>query len=85
MIIKYVAMNVPRIYATIENRQANHQAFVVEMEGIITKQPISISIDLGSNLNYVFPQVVEAYALERKKHAKSWLVQLAIITKRKVT
>jgi hypothetical protein len=56
----------------------------VEMEGIISKQPISILIDPGSNLSYVSPQVVEACSLQRKKHAKAWLVQLATWTKRKV-
>jgi hypothetical protein len=79
-----VAKSVPRIYAVVENRQADHQASVVELEGIISKQPISILIDPGSNLSYVSPQVVEACSLQRKKHAKSWLVQLAIGTKRKV-
>jgi hypothetical protein len=79
-----VARSVPRIYAVVENRQADHQDFVVELEGIISKQPISILIDPGSNLSYVSPQVVEACSLQRKKHAKAWLVQLAIGTKRKV-
>jgi hypothetical protein len=79
-----VARSVPRIYAVVENQQADHQASVVELEGIISKQPISILIDPGSNLSYVSPQVVEACALQRKKHAKAWLVQLATWTKRKV-
>jgi len=52
-----VAKNVPIIYATIENRQAYHQASVVDLEGIISKQPIFILINLGSNLSYVSPQV----------------------------
>jgi hypothetical protein len=57
---------------------------VVELEGIITKQPISILIDLGSNLSYVSPQVVEECSLHRKKHTKAWLVQLDTGTKRKM-
>jgi hypothetical protein len=36
-IVNDVARSVPRIYAAIENRQADHQASVVELEGIITK------------------------------------------------
>jgi hypothetical protein len=75
---------VPRIYAVVENRQADHQASVVELEGIIAKKPISILIDPGSNLSYISPQVVEACSLQRKKHARAWLVQLATRTKRKV-
>jgi hypothetical protein len=79
-----VARSVPRIYAVVENRQADHQASVVELEGIITNQPISILIDPGSNLSYISPRVVEACSLQRKKHARAWLVQLATGTKRKV-
>jgi hypothetical protein len=52
-IVNDLARIIPRIYAAVENRQANHQAFEVELEGIITKNPISILIDLGSNLSYV--------------------------------
>jgi hypothetical protein len=43
---------------------------VVEMEGIISKKPISILIDPSSNLSYISPQVVESCALQRKKHVK---------------
>ena len=57
---------------------------MVELEGIITGQPISILIDPRSNLSYVSLRVVEACSLQRKKHTKTWLVQLAIGTKRKV-
>jgi len=68
----------------MEHQLAGKQDFVVELEGIISKQPISILIDTGSNLSYVSPQVIEACVLQRKKHAKSWLVQLATRTKWKV-
>jgi hypothetical protein len=43
--VNNVARNVPKIYAVIENRQVDHQAFVVELEGIIANQPISILFD----------------------------------------
>jgi len=36
----------------VENRQVDHQASVVELEGIITRQPKSSLIDPGSNLSY---------------------------------
>jgi hypothetical protein len=52
-----VARSVPRIYAVVENWKADHQA------GIISKQPISILIDPGSNLSYVSPQFFESFAL----------------------
>jgi hypothetical protein len=50
-----VAKSVPRIYATVENWQADHEASVVGLEGIIAKQPISILIDPRSNLSYAPP------------------------------
>jgi hypothetical protein len=79
-----VAKSVPKIHVVVENRQADHQDYVVEQEGIIFKQPISILIDHGYNINHISPQIVEACALHRKKHAKAWLVQLDTRTKRKV-
>ena len=78
-------MTLPQIYAAIKNQQSNHQAFVVEMEGILVNRSISILIDPSSNLSYIAPQVVEACVLQKRKHTKSWLVQLATRTKRKVT
>ena len=48
-----VARSMPQIYATLDNNQADHQASVVELEGMIANHPISILIDPGSNLSYV--------------------------------
>jgi hypothetical protein len=80
-----VARSMPQIYAALDNRQDDHQASVVEMEGMISNHPVSILIDPGSNLSYVSPQTVEKCKLQQVKHVKSWLVQLATGTKRKVT
>jgi hypothetical protein len=80
-----VARSMPQIYAALDNRQVDHQASVVEMEGTISNHPVSILIDPGSNLSYVSPQTVEKCKLQQVKHVKSWLVQLATGTKRKVT
>jgi hypothetical protein len=74
----------PRIYAAMDNKQANHQASVVEMEGMITNHLVSILIDLGSNLIYISPQAVDKCKLQPHKHAKPWLVELSTGTKRKV-
>jgi hypothetical protein len=75
----------PQIYASLDNRQVDHHDSVVEMEGMISTHPDSILIDLGSNMSYVSPQSIEKCKLQLVKHAKSWLVQLATGTKRKVT
>ena len=55
------------------------------MEGMISNHLVSILNDPGSNLSYVAPQIIEKCKLKQVKHAKSWLVQLAIGTKIKVT
>jgi hypothetical protein len=77
--------NIPKIHASLDNRQADHQASVVEMEGMVTNHLISILIDPGSNLSYISPQTVEKCKLQQAKHTKPWLVQLAMGTKRRVT
>jgi hypothetical protein len=45
-----VARSVPRIYAVVENQQERPPSFVVELEGIISKKPVSILIDLDLTL-----------------------------------
>jgi hypothetical protein len=80
-----VARRIPQIYVALDNRQVDYQASMVDMEGMIANQLVSILIDLGSNLSYVAPQTVEKCKLQQEKHANSWLLQLATRTKRKVT
>jgi hypothetical protein len=48
-----------QIYAALDNKQADHQASVVEMEGMITNHLVSILIDPGSNLSYIAPKAVD--------------------------
>jgi hypothetical protein len=55
------------------------------MEGMIYSHLFSILIDPGSNLSYFSLQSVEKCKLQQVQHAKSWLVQLATETKRKVS
>src|SRR5713226_2014168 len=80
-----VARAVPRIYAALEDRQADHQSIVVEVVGKIVEQSVSILIDPGSTHSYITPRVVEMCAFKKVKHRKSWLVQLATWTKIKVS
>ena len=80
-----VLMIVPRIYAAQEDRQENHQSTMVEVAGKIAKQSISVLIDPGSTHSYITPRVVEVCAFNKLKHSKSWLAQLATVTKRKVS
>jgi hypothetical protein len=74
-----------RIYVALENKQAEFQSHMIEVEGMIKNQPFIILIDSGASHSYVDPRVVESLHLSRRKHEKSWLVQLVTGTKRKVT
>ena len=71
-----VARVVPRIYATLEEHQEDHQSMVVEVVGKIVEQSISILIDLGSTHSYIAPRVVEFCALRKAKH-RNGMVSLA--------
>jgi hypothetical protein len=57
---------------------------MIEVEGKINDQPISILIDLGASHSYIDPKLVEIFCLQRRKIRKSWLVQLAIGAKRRI-
>jgi hypothetical protein len=73
-----------RIYVALDNRQSNYQSHMIKVEGTINNQPIAILIDYGDSHNYIDPKIVESNKLKRCKNQKSWLVQLATRTKRKI-
>jgi hypothetical protein len=73
-----------RINVAIDGLQADHQSSMVEIEGKINDTRIFVLIDPGATLSYITPDVVESNKLKKLKHTKSWLVQLATGTKRKV-
>jgi hypothetical protein len=58
---------------------------MIEVEGKIHNQPIAILIDYGSSNSYINHNIVEIFGLQRSKHKKSWLVQLATWAKRKIS
>ena len=57
---------------------------MIEVEGMINNQTITILIDSGASHSYIDPRMVESLHFPRSKHGKSWLVQLATGAKRKV-
>ena len=65
-----VARVVPRIYAALEDRQADHQSTVVDVAGNIVEQSISILIDPSSNHSYITPRVVDICAFKKVKNRK---------------
>ena len=58
-IVDDVGKSIPRIYAALDNRQANHLSTMIEVKGMIVEVPISILIDLGSNYSYMSTNVIE--------------------------
>jgi hypothetical protein len=72
------------INVATDGRQADHQSWVVEIEGKINHTQIFVLFDPGATLSYITPSVVESNQLKKLKHVKSWLVQLVTGTKRKV-
>ena len=75
--------NVPRIYPALDNKQAEYQSHMIEVEGMINNQTLAILIDSGASHIYIDPKLVESFQLPRRKHGKSWLVQLATGARRK--
>jgi hypothetical protein len=69
--------NVPRIYATLDNKKVEFQSHMIEVEGKINDQHISILIDSGASHSYLDPKMVEIFQLPRSKLGKPCLVQLA--------
>jgi hypothetical protein len=59
-----VARSASQIYAALDNNQADHQASVVEIEGMIFNHLVSVLIDPGSNLSYIAPSVVDKCKLQ---------------------
>jgi hypothetical protein len=57
---------------------------MIEVEGMINNQTIAILIDSGASHSYIDPKMVESFHFSRRKHGKSWLVQLATKDKSKV-
>jgi hypothetical protein len=79
-----MGISVPRIYATLDNKQAEFQSHMIEVEGKLNNQTISILIDSRASESYIDPKMVEILQFPRNKHGKSWLVQLATGDKRKI-
>ena len=63
-----------RIYVALDNKQAEFQSHMIEVEGMINNRSLIILIDSGASHSYVDPMVVESFHLSRSKHERSWLV-----------
>ena len=45
--------SMPRIYAALDNKQVEYQSPMIEVEGKIDNQPITILIDYGASHSYI--------------------------------
>lgn len=79
-----VARSIPKINTALEDHQAKYQPTMVEFEGKIFDQIVSVLIYSGVTLSYVSPKVVEKCRLQSVKFKHPWLVQLATGAKRRV-
>ena len=79
-----MARNITHINAALEDRQADFQSTMIELEGTLLTKPVSILVDPGASLSYVSFKLVEMCKLKEQKFKNSWLVQLATGAKRKV-
>jgi hypothetical protein len=82
--VEDMGKSVPRIYASLDNKQAEFQSHMIEVEGMINHHAFTILINSGASHSYIDTRVVESLQLPRSKHEKYWLVQLATGAKRKV-
>jgi hypothetical protein len=74
VIAEYMRRNVPRIYATLDNKKVEFYLHMIEVEGNINNQPISILIDSRDIHIYLYRKMVEIFQLPRSKLGKPWLV-----------
>ena len=61
-----------------------YQSPMIEVEGKIDNQTITILIDSRASHSYINSNIVERFHLQRSNHKKSWLVQLATGVKSKI-
>jgi hypothetical protein len=73
-----------RIYAALNDRQAEYQSNMIEVEGKIINQPVAILINSNEIHCYIDPKIVDRLHLEKIKLGKASLVQVATGTKRTI-
>jgi hypothetical protein len=69
-----IGKSVPNIYADLDNKKDEFQSHIIEVEGKINNQPISILIDSGDSHRYLDPKMVEMFPFPRRKLGKPWMV-----------
>ena len=65
---------IPKICVVLEDHHEGHNSIVVEVEGEIAKQTVSVLIEPRSTHSYITPRLVEMCTLKKSNHRTSWLV-----------
>jgi hypothetical protein len=65
--VEEMGRNVTRIYVALDNKQAEYQSHMIEVEGMINNQNIVILSDSRSSHSYKDPKMVESFHLPRRK------------------
>jgi hypothetical protein len=62
--MEYMGGSMPRIYASLDNKQEKYQSPMIEVEGKINNQLITILIDSGASHSYINSNIVEGFHLK---------------------
>ena len=65
-----VVKNICIIYAALDNKLAENQSNMIDIEGKMVNQRIVILIDSGASHSYIVYNLVEIFDLKRSKHDK---------------
>jgi hypothetical protein len=75
--VEDMGSRVPRIYATLDNKQAEFQSHMIEVEGMINNHAFTILIDSGASHSNIDPKVVKDFFFQEASMGKlgwySWL------------
>jgi hypothetical protein len=74
VIVEDMGSRMPRIYVALDNKQAEYQSHMIEVEAMINNHVFTILIGSGASHSYIYSRVVESFQLSRRKHEKYFLV-----------
>jgi hypothetical protein len=69
-IVEYMGGNMPRIYASLDNKKEEYQSPMIELKGKFENYPITILIDSRDRHSYINSNIVEIFHFQRSNHNK---------------
>jgi hypothetical protein len=79
-----MGISVQRIYASMDNRKVEFMSHMIEVEGKINDQTISILIFSRASCSYRDPKMVEIFQLPRRNIGKPFMFHIATRDKIKI-